>query len=117
MGIQEEKEKARLEEAFGEMLDELQAWREQHVEAGFDEIAAQVAPRRRALMGQVLGALARQHGSGFVPEGLICEQCGQALKYKGELDRDIEHYSEGETELNRSYYYCPRCEAGIFPPG
>jgi len=108
MGVQEEKEKARLQQAFGEMVDELQTWREQHAEASFDEIAAQVTPRRRALMGELLEALACQHGSGMV---------AQALEYKGEPGREVEHYLEGEIELKRAYYYCPRCEAGIFPPG
>jgi hypothetical protein len=95
------------------MVDELQAWREQHAEASFDEIAAQVTPRRRALMGELLEALACQHGSGMVAEGLACEQCGQALEYKGEPARDAEHHLEGEIELKRAYYYCPRCEARI----
>jgi hypothetical protein len=117
MGVQEEKEKARLQQAFGEMVDELQAWRAQHAKASLDEIAAQVTPRRRALIGELLEALARQHGSGMVAEGLACEQCGQGLEYKGEPGRDVEHYLEGEIELKRAYYYCSRCEAGIFPPG
>jgi hypothetical protein len=52
MGVQGEQEKARLHQAFDEMVDELQAWREQHAEASLDEIAAQVTPRRRALMGE-----------------------------------------------------------------
>jgi hypothetical protein len=68
-------------------------------------------------MGEVLEVLARQHGSGIVAEGRICAGCGQAMSYKGELKRDVEHYLEGETELERAYYYCAHCEGGIFPPG
>lgn len=117
MGVQEEKEKARLQQAFGDMVDELQLWREEHAQASLDEIAAQVTPRRRALMGEIVAALARQHGSGVVVEGLRCEECGQALEYKGEPVRAVEHYLEGEIALTRAYYYCPQCEAGIFPPG
>jgi hypothetical protein len=71
MGVQEEKEKARLQQVFDEMVDELQAWREQHAEASLDEIAAQVTPRRRALMGELLEVLACQHGRGMVAEGLV----------------------------------------------
>jgi hypothetical protein len=117
MGGREDQEKARLIAVFGGMVDELRAWRAQHADASFDEIAAQVTPRRRALMGEVLEALARQPGSGMVAEGVVCEQCGQAMAYKGEPVREIEHYLEGETELKRAYYYCPACEAGLFPPG
>lgn len=117
MGGREDQEKARLLEVFGGMVDELRAWRAQHAEASFDEIAAQVTPRRRALIGELMVALARQPGSGMVAEGVVCEQCGQAMEYKGEPVREIEHYLEGETELKRAYYHCPACEAGFFPPG
>ena len=114
---QHDKEKARLQQAFEAMYDELWAWREAHPEATFDEIAAQVTPRRRAVMAEVLEALARQRGSGQVPEGQTCAKCGGAMAYKGEPRREIEHYLEGETALNRAYYYCPKCKSGLFPPG
>ena len=109
-------EKARLRQVFEQMYDELWAWREAHPEATFDEIAAQVTPRRRAVMAEVLEVLARQHGSGQVAEGQQCPRCGGAMVYKGEPQRAIEHYLEGETALSRAYYYCPRCESGLFPP-
>lgn len=114
---QRDKEKARLRQSFEQMYDELWAWREQHPEATFDEIAAQVTPRRGAVMAEVLNALARQQGSGQVLEGQLCPECGGQMAYKGEPERQIEHYLEGETELRRAYYYCPRCESGLFPPG
>jgi hypothetical protein len=36
MGSREEKEKGRLIEAFGGMVDELREWRAQHADASFD---------------------------------------------------------------------------------
>ena len=114
---QRDKEKAQLQQAFERMYEELWRWREAHPEATFDEIAAQVTPRRRAVMSQMLEALARQPGSGQVPEGQPCPKCGSAMEYKGEPKRAIEHYLEGETVLNRAYHYCPQCESGLFPPG
>ncbi len=51
-----------LHKALDEAVEELQAWREAHPEASFDEIAAQVTPRRQALMGISLTGLACQHG-------------------------------------------------------
>lgn len=112
-----EKEKARLGQVFEQMYDQLWRWREAHPEATFDEIASQVTPQRRAVMAEVLKGLARQHGSGQVAEGQVCPDCGEAMVYKGEPKREIEHYLEGETELKRAYYYCPACERGLFPPG
>ena len=111
-----EKAKEAMQQAFEQMWEELHGWREKHPAASFDEIAAQVTPRRRALMGQLLAQLACQHGDGEVVEGLRCPDCGQAMSYKGRPRREVEHL-EGETELARAYYYCAQCESGLFPPG
>jgi len=109
-----QKAKAAMQQNFEQMWDELYEWREQHPEASFDEIAGQVSPRRRVLIGQMLGQLACQHGDGEVVEGVTCWKCGAAMSYKGKPTREIEHL-EGETELVRAYYYCADCESGLFP--
>jgi hypothetical protein len=113
---QQEANKERLVAQFEAMYEALYVWRAAHPEASFDEIASQVTPLRRMLIGELLEQLARQHGSGQVAEGMVCEVCGEALAYKGEPKRDVEHL-EGESHLKRAYYYCARCEGGIFPPG
>jgi hypothetical protein len=113
---QKEGNRQQLLAQFEGMYEELYEWREAHPEASFDEIANQVTPHRRALIGELLERLARQHGGGQVVEGMACEVCGEAMEYKGEPKRDVEHL-EGESHLKRAYYYCARCEGGIFPPG
>ena len=110
------KEREEYLAAAADMYDQLCQWREQHPKANIDEIAGQVTPRRRELMGQVLKQLARQHGDGEVVEGLVCPECGGAMIYKGTSKRGIAHL-EGEVALGRAYYYCARCETGLFPPG
>jgi hypothetical protein len=111
-----EKEEVEFMAAVAEMYAELRQWRANHPEASFDEIAAQVTPRRRGLMGQLLAQLAGQNGDGEVVEGLNCSECGQVMSYKGRPKRDVLH-KEGATELKRAYYYCAQCETGLFPPG
>jgi hypothetical protein len=113
---QREANKEQLLAQFEAMYEELYEWREAHPEASFDEIANRVTPLRRVLIGEMLEQLARQYGSGQVAEGMKCEVCGEAMAYKGEPKRDVEHL-EGESHLKRAYYYCARCEGGIFPPG
>jgi len=113
---QTEQDKKRWEAKCGDMHDELYEWRERHPEASFDEIANQVTPRRQELMGELLAELACQHGQGEEVEGLVCEECGQPLVYKGKPQRGVEHL-EGEAKLRRAYYHCPHCKGGIFPPG
>lgn len=102
--------------AAAKMYDELRQWREQHPEASIDEIAGQVTPRRRELMGELLKQLARQAGDGEVIEGLACPDCGEAMIYKGTPKRGVAHL-EGDMGLERAYYYCAQCETGLFPPG
>lgn len=114
--VRPEKAKAEMQQAFEQMWEELHQWRAEHPTASFDEIAGQVTPRRQALMGQLLGQLAGQHGDGEVNEGVSCPECGQAMSYKGRPKREVGHL-EGEMELVRAYYYCADCESGLFPPG
>ena len=114
--IQAEKAKEEMRQAFEQMWEELHYWREKHPEASFDEIAGQVTPKRRVLMGQMLAQLASQHGDGVVVAGLICPDCGRSMTYKGTPIREVEHLA-GETALARAYYYCAHCESGLFPPG
>ena len=110
------KEKEAYLAAAVEMYDELRQWREQHPEAGIDEIAGQVTPRRRELMGELLKQLAQQHGDGEEVEGVPCPDCGGAMVYKGGQKRGVVH-AEGEAGLKRAYYHCAQCETGLFPPG
>ena len=113
---QAQKTKAEMQQAFGQLWEELYSWRAAHPEASFDEIANQLTPRRRALMGQLLGQLACQHGDGEMVEGVKCPKCGELMQYKGCPSREVEHL-EGETELERAYYHCAGCKSGFFPPG
>jgi hypothetical protein len=98
----------------GELYDEVSAWRVEHKQASFDEIVAEVRPKRRALMGELLKMLALQAGNGAIAEGKVCEQCGQAMRYKGELKRAVLN-GEGDSTIKRAHYYCPGCQSGIFP--
>ncbi len=112
----QEKERAEFLQAATEMYEELRCWRVQHPGASMDEIAAQVTPRRRELMGRLMAQLAGQYGDGAAIKGVACPDCGEAMIYKGKLGRVVEHL-EGGTQLQRAYYYCAQCEAGLFPPG
>ncbi len=45
-----------------------------------------------------------------------CRRCGQEMVNKGRKRKIVESRIGG-VELERGYYYCPECGAGIFPPG
>jgi hypothetical protein len=48
--------KERFVAEAGTMYDELTAWRAEHEQASFDEIASQVRVKRQALMGELTSA-------------------------------------------------------------
>ena len=107
--------RSELTTLFEGMVDELYQWRDKHPGASLDEIARQVGPRRRQLMGALIAQLACQHGNGTVVEGVNCPRCGQRMIYKGQSSIRQEHL-EGEIDFERAYYHCPACKAGLFPP-
>lgn len=51
-----------------------------------------------------------------LPPWPTCPKCGQKLKNKGKHKRRVVT-AVGELEVERTYYYCPTCRAGLFPPG
>ena len=108
-------EKAAFVKAAEAMYEELRAWREAHPEASFDEIASQVTPQRRELMGGLLEVLAKAEGDGKYTEA-SCAECGGEMEASGRRKRRIVH-AEGETEIERAYYHCAECGKGFFPPG
>ena len=106
--------KAEFLQAAEEMYERLQAWREEHLDASFDEIAEQVTPQRRELMGVLLKQLAEEAAPQV--HAPRCESCGQGMVYKGRARRGVVH-GEGESGLERAYYHCAECASGLFPPG
>jgi hypothetical protein len=95
------------------MYEELRTWRASHLDASFDEIANQVTPRRRALMGKLLSELATAADERI--EAPVCEQCGAVMSYRGTPERQVGH-REGDVGLARAYYACDHCGGGLFPP-
>lgn len=96
------------------MYDELHAWRAEHLDASFDEIGDQVTPYRRGLVSKLLEQLAVAADERV--EAPVCEQCGQAMRYRGTPERTVGH-REGEAALERAYYYCDQCGVSLFLPG
>jgi uncharacterized protein with PIN domain len=45
-----------------------------------------------------------------------CPHCGGKLRRKGTKRKQMVT-TQGQTDLEREYYYCPTCQQGIFPPG
>ena len=48
--------------------------------------------------------------------GPKCERCGEEMQYKGTKEVRVESRL-GPLKVERGYYHCHRCKAGVFPPG
>lgn len=95
-------------------------WRQEHPHASFDEIEDAITQRMRPLREQVLTDIihtSTQTAFGEGTERPVCPTCGSRLQAKGRKRRTIVTH-QGETiSLERTGGHCPRCNAGLFPPG
>ncbi len=98
------------------MFAELQAWCEAHPKYTLMELEEQARVLRQRLVGQMISSLVAQRDGRMPAEGVICEKCGRRMEDKGQHSRTVAG-PEGPVELHRTYYYCPSCKEGLFPPG
>lgn len=49
------------------------------------------------------------------PSEMICEACQVRMQKRGKRKKQVVT-KRGEIELERQYYVCPQCGAGVFPP-
>jgi hypothetical protein len=105
--------KAKLLANYETMLDEvLSQGQERLTLTEIEELALGA----RTEVGKQVTAALLEAGQGQNTAVLRCKECGQVLHNKGEKHRYLRTRS-GEVELERIYYYCPQCRAGLFPPG
>lgn len=112
-----DRRRAMFLEKAGVAFDRLESWYDQHPEASFGEIEAEVREERRKLMGETLEILVNGRDTGSQVEKPKCERCGREMEFEGYRQWEI-HGLEGDSKLERAYYVCPECEGEtIFPPG
>ncbi len=102
-------------ESAVQMYDRLEDWYDQHPDATFGKIETEARQRRRQMMGQVLAILINGRDAGFHHEALLCEKCGRPMDFERYRPWTI-YGLEGDTELSRAYYVCPRCSGETFSP-
>ena len=98
------------------LWDEFNAWYQDHPEATFDEMEAELGKQRRAILGHFLELSLRQGDLGATPEAPSCRQCGGLMVFKGYPKKEVQGL-EADAKIPRAYYVCPTCGVGIFPPG
>ncbi len=104
-----------LEGKSKEIIEKLLDWNETHPSPTLTQIEEVVLELREALgLEFVSGILAGQEKG--LPVVEKCKVCGQEMRQKGRKRKAVES-RVGEVVLERGYYYCEACGAGIFPPG
>jgi len=94
----------------------LATWRQAHPQATFDEIEEavqqEIARYQAQLVDEVIGTAA-----GDAVERPVCATCGERMRPCGRRQRAVLCRLGQPVTLERDYYVCPACGAGLFPPG
>jgi uncharacterized protein with PIN domain len=116
MKLTRAQKEAKLRKAADEMIEALLAWDEQNSAPNLTQIEDEILMLRRQ-MGEAMLAVALAGQEASQPaENPTCEHCGGEMRNKGAKSKAVES-RVGGVEIERGYYYCPRCQSGIFPPG
>ena len=112
-----------LQESWKEQGEEAVAtvaqWRVAHPKATLAEIEQAVDEQMNRLRAQLIeqAAQASVAAESEASQGLVCEQCGQALQARGRRDGGGRRREESRVEVERTYVTCPQCGGGFFPSG
>jgi uncharacterized protein with PIN domain len=107
--------KAALMAIADEKSDALVEWVEKAKRPTLVEIEEQVMKFRRELSERAAEMLIEAQEAA-APIEVRCERCGGVAENKG-VKRVRVTSQVGDLEIERGYWYCPRCRAGVFPPG
>jgi formamidopyrimidine-DNA glycosylase len=102
---------AKAEATIEQFLD----WVEQTDRPNLTQIEDAVLDFRQQL-GQAMAETAVNAQPSVTPvPGPPCPQCGREMHSKDNKGKTVTA-RVGPMKVERSYYYCPHCQAGLFPP-
>lgn len=104
-----------LEGKAKEVIKKLLDWNEAHDAPDLTQIEDIVLELREELGREFATSLVSSQEK-VEPVVERCGTCGQEMRNKGRKRKVVES-RVGGIEMERGYYYCPECGAGIFPPG
>lgn len=115
MKLTRAQKRAKLQAASEALIERMLDWDELNERPKLTEIEDEVLAMRQQFGEEVAGVLLEGQASRQPVENPTCEQCGQAMRYKGQKRKDVESRLGGMA-VERGYYYCTNCASGFFPP-
>lgn len=116
MKLTRAQKKAKLQASAEAVIERLLDWDEKSVRPNLTAIEDEVLKLRQRFGQEMAEVMVGSQETHQLVENPLCPQCGQALRYKGQKQKDVESRLGG-IEIKRGYYYCAACESGSFPPG
>jgi DNA repair exonuclease SbcCD ATPase subunit len=98
-----------------DVIEKLLDWNEANKAPDLAQIEA-IILELRAEMGLEFAASLLLSQETAAPVVEKCKTCGKEMRNKGQKKKVIESQIGGIV-MERDYYYCGECGAGIFPPG
>ena len=108
--------KAELMKEAEKVMDELLEWTEETKKPNLSQIEGVVLELRKRLSEKMVEELVKGQEAIQPVPGPKCESCGQEMRYKGKLSKEVRSWV-GDIKLERGYYHCSSCKKGLFPPG
>jgi hypothetical protein len=110
-----EQRRAELMAEAKAVIDELLAWEEQAGAPNLTAMEEEVLQLRQRLGQRLLAAVIEDQEARQPVDEPRCPECGLVMRYKGQKGTHLESRLGG-LEVERGYYYCARCQSGLFPP-
>ncbi len=110
----EEKKAALLAEAEA-LIEALLEWDERTSKPNLRQIEEEVLALRRRFGQRLTQTVIEEQDAKQAAEAPKCSQCGEEMRYKGQKEASVESRL-GTLAVARGYYYCARCQSGLFPP-
>ena len=104
-----------LEQKSSRIIAKLLDWNDEHGVPDLSQIE-EILLELREEMGKEFAASLLKNQESVAPLVEKCKTCGKEMRNKGQKTKVVESQI-GELEIERGYYYCGECGAGIFPPG
>src|SRR6266567_4192574 len=101
------------EKAFGQVVQ----WQESHPNATLAEIEKTVHQHLMKLRAQLIQEVAQVSADQPASALERCPHCQSRMHARGRKKRSLQTQGGYYVELERSYFTCPQCGYGFFPPG